>query len=53
MNQPQTRIKINLERDALLTDQAKKLMHDYYMLPWEKSPQEAYARAAEAYCLIR
>jgi len=52
MSQPQnqTRIKINLERDALLTEQAIKLMEDYYMLPWEKSPQEAYARAAEAYC---
>ena len=44
------KVKIDLSRDALLSEQGMTLMKDYYMLPWEKSPQEAYARAAEAYC---
>ena len=44
------KVKIDLSRDSLLTEQGMTLMTDYYMLPWEKSPQEAYARAAEAYC---
>ena len=43
-------IKIDLTRDANLTEQGLKLMQDYYMLEQEKSPQEAYARAAQAYC---
>jgi len=44
------KVKIDLSRDALLSEQGMTLMKDYYMLPWEASPQEAYARAAEAYC---
>ena len=44
------KVKIDLSRDALLSEQGMTLMKDYYMLPWEESPQEAYARAAEAYC---
>ena len=44
------KVKIDLSRDALLSEQGMTLMKDYYMLPWENSPQEAYARAAEAYC---
>jgi len=44
------KVKIDLSRDSLLSEQGMALMKDYYMLPWEKSPQEAYARAAEAYC---
>jgi len=31
------------------TEQADKLLKDYYMLPSEKTPDEAYARAAVAY----
>lgn len=42
-------IKIELERDGELSDFAKKLLKEYYMLPDEKSPQEAFARAAVAY----
>ena len=42
-------VKIDLNHDNLLSDQALKLLKDYYMLPTEKSPQEAYARAALGY----
>ena len=43
-------ITIDYERDFRLSDQAIKLMQDYYMLDHEKSPQEAFARASVAYC---
>ena len=43
-------ITLDIDRDLLLSDQAKQLLQDYYMLPGERSPQEAYARAALAYC---
>lgn len=42
-------IIIDLERDNLLTDFSKVLLNQYYMLEDEKSPQEAFARAAMAY----
>lgn len=42
-------VNIDLKYDDLLSDQALKLLKDYYMLPTEKSPQEAYARAAKGY----
>ena len=42
-------VNIDLQYDKLLSDQALKLLKDYYMLPTEKSPQEAYARAALGY----
>lgn len=42
-------LKIDYNHDGLLTEQAFKLLQDYYMLPHEKSPQEAYARAAAGY----
>lgn len=42
-------LKIDLNRDALLTEQAQKLLQDYYMLPDERSTQEAFARAASGY----
>jgi len=42
-------IYISRGRDSLLTVQAMKLIKDYYMLDEETSPQEAYARAAQAY----
>ncbi len=43
-------IKIDYSRDEKLTNFAKRLLEDHYMLPDEKSPQEAFARAALAYC---
>ena len=43
-------ITIDYERDSRLSDQAHTLMRDYYMYDHETSPQEAFARAAVAYC---
>jgi ribonucleoside-diphosphate reductase alpha chain len=43
-------IAIDLSRDTLLSEQAIQLLKDYYMLPDETSPQQAFARAALAYC---
>lgn len=43
-------ITIDLGRDALLTDFALDLLQSYYMRDDEGSPQEAFARAAVAYC---
>jgi ribonucleoside-diphosphate reductase alpha chain len=43
-------ININVRKDAKLSEQAKKLLKDYYCKPDEKSPQNAFARAAVAYC---
>ena len=43
-------INVDLNRDMTLTPQALTLLQDFYMLNSEKSPQEAYARAAVAYC---
>ena len=43
-------IDIDLSRDALLSEQAIQLLRDYYMLPEETTPQQAFARAARAYC---
>ena len=42
-------IKINEDRDKLLSEQAKKLLKDYYCKEDEPSPQIAFARAAHAY----
>jgi len=42
-------ITIDYERDDRLSEQANKLMHDYYLLESEQSPQEAFARASVAY----
>lgn len=41
-------VKINLERDALFSDQALALAK-YYVRNGETSPQQAFARAAECY----
>ena len=48
---PQKYLGINIDksRDDLLSEQAKKLVEDYYCKDKETSPQEAYARAAVAY----
>jgi len=43
-------INIDVSRDNLLSIQAMKLLKDYYMTNEETSPQQAYARAAQAYC---
>tara|TARA_B100001059_G_scaffold13784_1_gene11161 strand:+ start:770 stop:2596 length:1827 start_codon:yes stop_codon:yes gene_type:complete len=42
-------INIEKSRDNRLSDQAHKLVKDYYCKDKESSPQEAYARAAVAY----
>jgi len=45
-------LNISIERikDNNISEQAKKLLKDYYQLEDEVSPQQAYARAAVAYC---
>ena len=43
-------ITIDLDRDKDLTDQAMSLLKDYYMLDNELYAQQAFARAAVAYC---
>lgn len=42
-------IQIEDSRDALLTEAALVTLKDRYMLPEEKSPQQAFARAAAAF----
>ena len=42
-------IKIDKSKDNKLSDQARKLLTDYYQLEDEISAQQAYARAAVAY----
>ena len=42
-------IKIDRTKDQHLSEQAKKLLKDYYQTKEEVSPQQAYARAAVAY----
>jgi len=42
-------IKINEARDKLLSEQANKLLKDYYCQTGETSPQQAFARASKAY----
>lgn len=43
-------ITLHMSRDTRLSDQAMQLLQDYYLLPTEKSPQEAFGRAAIAFC---
>lgn len=43
------KIKTDKKRDSLLADYAVGMLKDFYMRDHEKSPQEAYARAAEAW----
>ena len=43
-------IKIDTDRDQNFTEQAQKLLKDYYCLKDEPSPQYALARASNAYC---
>ena len=42
-------ISIDLDRDKTLSEQAQKLLKDYYCVDGEDSPQQAFARAAVAY----
>ena len=42
-------IKIDEARDKLLSEQANKLLKDYYCHDGENSPQQAFARASKAY----
>ena len=42
-------VEINLERDKNITEQAMKLLKDYYCQDGETSPQHAFARAAACY----
>jgi ribonucleoside-diphosphate reductase alpha chain len=42
-------LKIDKERDNLLTDYAIGMLRDFYMRVHETSPQEAYMRAAKAW----
>lgn len=42
-------IDIDLSKDEVLSDQARKLLQDYYCSEEEPSPQHAFARAAVAY----
>ena len=46
-------IKINYSRDDLLTDYAIGMLKDFYMHEDEKSPQDAYARAAKAWATYK
>jgi len=43
-------IQIDRNRDKDLSEQAYKLLKDYYCKETENSPQQAFARAAIAYC---
>ena len=43
-------IKVHYDRDELLTPQARELLTEYYLQPGETSPQDAFARAAVAFC---
>ena len=42
-------VQIDTNRDKLLSEQAEKLLTEYYCRPDETSPQMAFARAANAY----
>jgi len=42
-------LKIDYSKDSLLTEFSKQTLKDRYMVGDEKSPQEAFARAAEAF----
>ena len=46
-------IKINKSADQLLESYAVGMLKDFYMRDHEKSPQEAYARAAEAWSTFK
>ena len=43
------KVKIDKNRDSLLSEHGYKLIKDFYLIEGETSPQEAYARASIAY----
>ena len=43
-------VKIDYKRDELLDPYARRLLQEFYLLPNESSPQDAFARAAVAFC---
>jgi ribonucleoside-diphosphate reductase alpha chain len=43
-------VKVDYSRDELLTEQGKELVSKYYLVDGEQSPQDAFARAATAFC---
>lgn len=45
-----TPVKVDYDRDRLLGTESLELLREYYLLPGETSPQDAFARAAYAYC---
>ena len=42
-------IKIDYSKDEIIDEFAMATLKDRYMIPGEESPQEAFARAAEAF----
>ena len=42
-------VKIDYSKDSMLTEFSKKTLQDRYLVGDEKSPQEAFARDAEAF----
>ena len=42
-------MKIDYRRDRYLSEFGIKTLQDRYMVPGEKSPQDAFARAAKAF----
>ena len=42
-------IDVDFNRDDILSEQAEKLLKDYYCIEGEYSPQQAFARASVAY----
>lgn len=49
----QHEIKIDYKRDELLSPHAIQMLKDFYMLDYEKSPQDAFARAAWAWSTFK
>ena len=43
-------MELDFSRDREFSEQALVLLKEFYMLPTETSPQQAFARAALAYC---
>ncbi|CAN8139597.1 Ribonucleoside-diphosphate reductase [uncultured Thiomicrorhabdus sp.] len=43
-------INVDYTKDSSMSEQAFELVTSYYLMPGEKSPQDAYARAAMAFC---
>lgn len=46
-------LKIDRKKDSLLAEYAVGMLKDFYLLDYEKSPQEGFARAAKAWSKYR